>query len=185
MRKSFISLLLLFAIGNKLFAGVEEVQITWNAFKCLATCAPLIERNLNSIGSVSDVRIDAQSGTAFMKWDSTTPFSYEPFRLAASAAGIRIRQMRIRVSGKITHEADQFYIHSDGDNSRFLLLGPIKTEPGRYIPNYNFETHPLTTQDQQKFFKAELNGSTVVISGPLYIPSYWPRVLITEQVKIK
>lgn len=182
MRKIFI-FLWLFAID--LSAGVEEIQISWNALKCLYTCVPSIEKNLYQIGSVSDVKIDAQSGTATMKWDANVPFSYEPFRLASSAAGIRFRHMRVKVSGRIVHDGEFIYIQSPGDNSRFLLIGPIKTEPGRYIPNFSFETHPLTQRDKETLLRAERNGSTVEISGPLYIPSHWPRVLITEQIKVR
>lgn len=184
MKGTLFTILFVLAIGGWLVAEVEMIEIKWNAFKCIGPCSSLIQQNLNAIRTVSNVQIDAPSGTAVMGWDPNYPFSYEPFRFAAGAVGIKIDEMRIRVRGTITHDADNFYLISNGDGARFLLLGPIVTQPGRYIPRYSIYTHPLTGYVKDELLQAERHLLTVLISGPLYLPSYWPRVLIAAQVKI-
>jgi hypothetical protein len=184
MRKWWIGLCALFVTVNFLQAEVEFIQIRWNAFKCLDICTPLIEKNLNAIRNVTNVQINARSGVATMGWSPNYPFSYEPFRLASSAAGIHIDDMRIRIRGTIGHDFDNFYLVSIGDDSRYLLLGPISTVPGRYIPKYNMASYPLSRDTKEQLLEAEKNGLTVVISGPLYLPSRYPHTLIAEQIKI-
>lgn len=185
MINRYFHLMLLLAMSAHLNAEVEMIQIKWNAFKCLNMCTPLIQENLNAIRSVSNVQINAPSGVAVMGWDPNYPFSYEPFRYAAGAVGIKIDEMRIRVRGTITHDANNFYLISTGDGARFLLIGPIHTEPGRYIPRYSLETHPLAPQVKEDLLDAERKNFTVLISGPLYLPSHWPRVLIAEQITVE
>jgi hypothetical protein len=184
MRTWWIGLLALLIFGNFLQAEVEFIEIRWNAFKCLDICTPLIEKNLNAIRDVHNVKINARAGVATMGWSPNYPFSYEPFRLASSAAGIHIDDMRIRVRGTISHDVDNFYLVSSGDDARFLLLGPISTVPGRYIPKYNIASYPLTGDVKEQLLEAEQNRFTVVISGPLYLPSRYPRTLIAAQIKI-
>lgn len=184
MIKKFLSVLLLLAISAHLNAEVEMIQIKWNAFKCLNICTSLIQDNLNAIRSVSNVQIDPRTGVAVMDWDPKSPFSYEPFRYAAGAVGIKIDDMRIRIRGTIVRDGSNLFLVSAGDGARFLLIGPIKTQPGRYVPRYSLESHPLAPGVQEELLNAERNNFTVVIAGPLYLPSHWPRVLITEQIKI-
>jgi hypothetical protein len=183
--KKWINLLLAFlAIGSALEAEVEEVAVTWNAVKCLNACVSLIEQNFNGIHEVSDLKIDSAAGRAVMKWRPNYPFSYEPFRYASAAVGIHITSMRLRVKGTVSHDSNDVYLTSSGDDSRFLLLGPIQTEPGRYTPKYNPATHPLPPEMRDKLLDAEKKGLPVVISGPLLLPSHYTRTLITEQIKV-
>ena len=180
----WLGLFALLVCVNSLQAEVEQIEIRWNAFKCLDTCVPLIQRNLLAIKHVTNLQINARSGTAVMGWNPNYPFTYEPFRLASSAAGIHIDDVRIRVRGTIAHDGDNFYLVSDGDDARFLLIGPLRPESGRYIPNYSLATRPLSGTVKEQLLEAEKNQFTVVISGPLYLPRRYPRTLITEQIKV-
>lgn len=166
-----------------LFSVVESVEIKWNAFKCLDDCVASIEKNLRAIRSVSNIKITARDGRAEMQWNPNEPFSYEPFRLASAAVGIKIDEMRVRVTGTIVHDPSNYYLISGGDGSRFTLMGPIYTEPGRYSPKYSFATHPLTPRLIQQLSEATKQRAIVTISGPLYLPNRWPRYLIIEQIK--
>ena len=180
----WLGLFALLVCINSLPAEVEQIEIRWNAFKCLDTCVPLIQRNLLAIKHVTNLQINARSGTAVMGWNPNYPFTYEPFRLASSATGIHIDDVRIRVRGTIAHDGDNFYLVSDGDDARFLLIGPLRPESGRYIPNYSLATRPLSVTVKEQLLEAEKNQFTVVISGPLYLPRRYPRTLITEQIKV-
>lgn len=185
MRKMLFSLLILLSTGNALFGEVEEIQIKWNSFKCLSPCVDSIAQHLKGINTISDLQINGQGGTAVMKWSQNIPFSYEPFRGAfAAAGGIKIREMRVRVRGKISHDSSNYYLNSTGDQSSFQLIGPIYTEPGRYAPK-NIASHPLTSEMKDQLSEAENHNATVVISGPLYLPSHYPRVLLAEDIKVE
>jgi hypothetical protein len=183
--KKWISLLLILLVfGNTAQSEVEQIVLTWNAFICQDMCIPLIERNFEAIREVRNLQINAPSGVAVMGWDPNYPFSYEPFRYASAAVGIHIDTMRIRVRGTISHDIDNVYLVSNGDDARFLLIGPLHPEPGRYVPNYSLDTHPLPPDIKDRLLEAERKGFTVVISGPLFMPSHYPRTLITEQVRV-
>jgi len=162
-------------------AEVEEVSITWNAFKCQSSCVSEMEKSLGAIHEVTNLKVNP-GGFAIMKWSPTSPFSYEPFRYAAAAVGLRISSMRVRVKGKVVLDGGDFYLISDGDNTKFLLIGPLLVEPGRYSPS-NISTHPLTLPTRQQL--ESLNRSTrgVIITGPLLLPSFYRLALITEQIK--
>jgi hypothetical protein len=177
------SIFSLIAFGQTLQAEIEEIMIRWNAATCLETCIPLLRKSLAAITSVNNLQMNGRSGTAVMGWSPNQPFSYEPFRLASSAAGVRILDMRLRVRGTIAHDIDNFYLVSIGDNARFLLIGPIQANGANYVPYYNLLTHPLTGPVIAKLLEAERNQQTVSISGPLFLPTHYPRTLIAEQIK--
>ncbi len=185
MKKLGWSLLLgLCAFGNSLPAEVEQITVRWNAVTCYDTCTPLLENNLKAIANVTNLQMNGRSGAAVMGWNPHQTFSYEPFRLASSAAGVRLLDVRVRVRGTIAHDADRFYLVSTGDGARFWLLGPIVTGDNRYVPRYNPESYPLVGPVKTQLLEAQEKGQTVVISGPLYLPTRYPRTLIAEQVKI-
>lgn len=177
-------LLCFFLLVNSLSAEVEQITVRWNAVTCYDTCTPLLENNLRAIANVTNLQMNGRSGAAVMGWNPHQTFSYEPFRLASAAAGVRLLDVRVRVRGTIAHDADRFYLVSTGDGARFWLLGPIVTGNDRYVPRYNPESYPLVGPVKAQLLEAEEKGQTVVISGPLYLPNRYPRTLIAEQVKI-
>lgn len=185
MRKiNWTSLLALLVVGNLLHAEIEQIDIRWNAFKCLDACVPFIERGLQGIPQVTHIKINSKEGTASMGWNPASPFSYEPFNLASATAGIHFDEMRLNVKGTISHEGDNLYLTSSGDHTRFLLIGPVKTEPGRYVPRFNVATRPLTGDAKNQLLDAEKNGLMVNISGPLFLPSSHSLTLMAEHIKI-
>lgn len=183
-KKQWISLLLTFlAIGHVLEAEIEKIEMTWNSFKCQNSCVAQIEQNLRAIPQVKNLKVDAAEGAAFMSWAIDYPFSYEPFRYASAAVGIHISTLRVRVRGMVKHDSNHFYLVSAGDNTTFTLVGPLQTEPGRYSP-LNLSLHPLTPDIQGQLLEAEKTGSIIMISGPLYLPSHYNLILVTEQIKL-
>ena len=184
-KKRWIGFLFIFlAYLNPLRAEVETIIVNWDAFKCQDLCTSLIARQFSAIKEVSNLQINAPSGTAVMGWDPNYPFSYEPFRYASAGVGIHITSMRLRVRGTISHDIENIYLVSNGDDARFLLIGPLHPEPGRYVPNYSLATHPLPPEMRERLLEAERKRLTVVISGPLFQPSHYPRTLIVEQMSV-
>ncbi len=185
MKKLFWTLVLLLMTREEgLRAEVEQIILHWNAAICFDICLPRLESSLNSIASVSNVRTDARSGTAVMDWDPKIPFSYEPFRIAAAAAGIYVTDMRIKVKGNISHAGDIFYLISLGDGASFQIIGPLRADPNLYVPRYNLASGPLSLGTKEQLLEAERKGA-VTIAGPLYLPAQYPRIIIAEQIKIQ
>lgn len=179
-----ISLSFLFLVCfQHLPAEIQELTISWNAFKCQSTCIQQIQKHFSTIKGIKNLNVNGSSGVADIEWDPNEPLSYEPFRYAAAAVGININTMRVRVKGRINHSGNNIFIISDKDGSRFHLIGPIYTESGRYTPKYNIDTHPLPQETIEQLLDIEREGHVIVISGPLFLPSHYPLTLVTEQIK--
>lgn len=175
------------AFGNfNLFLNgeVQQINVTWNAFKCQSSCVSQIKSNLEGIAGVEKLEINSQAGSGVIIWKPNVPLSYEPFRYAAAAVGITIDSMRVRVKGTILRNGNNFFLISDGDGTTLQLIGPVASQPGRYIPLYNLASHPLSDAAIEALTRAEQNRSSVLISGPLFLPSYYPLTLIAEQIKL-
>ena len=187
MIKKFFWTLVLFVLAREggLRAEVQQIILHWNAAVCYDICIPRLEGNLKSIPSVSNVQINARSGTAAMGWDPNIPFSYEPFRIAAWAAGIYVSDMRIKVKGNVSHAGDIFYLISLGDGASFQIIGPLHADPNIYVPRYNLASRPLSVETKEQLLEAERQGLPVTIAGPLYLPAQYPRIIIAEQIKVQ
>lgn len=181
----FICLLTIFIFNGcfSLSAEIQSVVIKWNAALCLDVCIPGIERNLQSIQSVTDIRINARAGIAEMGWKPNYPFSFAPFNLATRSVGIRLSDLRLRVQGTIAHDVEGVYLVSLGDNTRFRLIGPIQPLAGRYVVQSNIASHPMPADLQQKLLDAEAQNTIVTVEGPLFEPFRYTNTIISEQVK--
>jgi len=165
-------------------AEIQEIVMKWNALLCLNTCEPFLSQQLNNIPNLSSVRIDPRAGTAIMKWKPEYPFSYEPFNLATRTVGIRIADFRMKIRGTIRQVQDNFYIISAGDNTTFLLLGPVRVTPNRYIVEQNIASHPLSADIRLKLLKLATDQQMVIIEGPLFEPLRYLLMLVVEQLKL-
>ncbi len=177
----FLSILIPF---NFAYAEIKEVIIRWNALTCLDICTPGLEANLRSIKGALRVEINPRGGIAVIGWDPNRTFSYEPFNLATRGSGVRSTDIRLKVAGTITHDASGFYLTSVGDFTRFLLIGPISTQSGRYTINTNIANHPLPPDLQEEFIEAEINGLIVTVEGPLFEPWTYYLNLVADHVSI-
>lgn len=186
MRKMMLGLLLSLCLVNvaSLKAEIEEIVMSWNALLCLNYCIPALQNQLSYIENLSDLQINSRAGTAVMRWKPNYPFSYEPFNLASRTIGIRISDFRVKVRGTIKHQQDNFYLVSIGDNSTFLLIGPIRAEPGRYIIKSNIASHPLSPDLRRQLQISSAKQEVVEIEGPLFEPQRFWLVLEVEQLKI-
>lgn len=164
---------------------VVQVIVKWNAAICLNACTPGLEKNLTAIKAVRDLQINSRAGMAIMGWSPTIQFSYEPFNLATRMVGIRVSDIRVKVRGTIAHDAENFYLVSLGDSSRFRLIGPILPNPDQYTIRQNPETHPLAPSLVTQLLNAEKNQELVTVEGPLFEPNRYTLILITEQTKFQ
>lgn len=184
MQKKIFNLLLICLFSfSALRAEIEEIVMKWNALACLDICIPTLQQQLGYINNVTDLQINARAGTAVMSWKPNYPFSYEPFNLATRMVGNRIIDFRMKVRGTVYRQQDNYYLVSVGDNTSFLLLGPLRAETGRYIIWSNIASHPLSPKLRQQLLFAAENGQIVVIEGPLFEPLRYLLMLIVEQIQ--
>lgn len=180
----YLFLIMGFLVSSlSLKAEVEEIVMKWNALECLNVCIPTLTEQLQFIPNIDNLQINARAGTAVMRWKPNYFFSYEPFNLATRTVGIRIADFRMRVRGTINHQYDNYYLVSLGDNTSFLLLGPLRAEPGRYTIQHNIANHPLSPELRRKLLTAANNNLVVEIEGPLFEPLRYLLMLVVEQIK--
>lgn len=170
------------SMANLLRGDIKQITLTWNAVTCQDTCVAQIHKELSTTKEIHDITINPQEGSAVMQWKTGELFSYEPFRYAMAAVGLSINSMRVHVQGTISHEGETVFLNSTGDNTRFQLVGPIKTQPGRYTPRYNLASYPLSQELLQQLRDFEQQRMKVIVSGPLLLPSHYPLVLIIENI---
>lgn len=166
-----------------LHGDVQEITIKWNAFTCDNYCVPRIESSLKGIRQINNLHIDGPSGAATMGWDPNYPFAYEPFYYAMSLTGVSINDLRMKVRGRIVSDPNDFYLISSGDLARFLLIGPIRVQKDRYVPK-NIASHGFDAATKMQLYHAQDNDLEVTVTGPLYLPTQYPRTLVAEQIKI-
>ena len=186
MQNKFISCFL-FCILFKMSVvqgEIQEIVMKWNALLCLNECESTLANQLNNIANLRGLRIDSRAGTAVMGWQPYNFFSYAPFNLATRTVGIRIADFRLKVSGKIRHSEDNFYMVSEGDNTTYLLVGPIRAVPDRYIIQQNIASRPLSADIRIKLLRLADSQETVIIEGPLFEPLRAWLILIVEQLKL-
>ena len=184
MKTLFFLICVLFLFSQKSSAEVERIMISWNTVICDGICNQRIRTSLLKIKPVVDVQINDTQGVANLLWDSKYPFEYEPFRFAAGEAGIRFNDMRLKVKGKIVTNDKNIFLISDIDLARFLLIGPTKIDPYRYVVPNNIASHPIPAQMEAQLLNARDLNQSVLISGPLFLPRTYDRTLIIEQIQI-
>jgi hypothetical protein len=171
---SLLSILLSFG----LMAEIEQITLKWNPAVCSDICSSTLEKNFQTIKGVSNLQLDHKAGTAAMNWASGIPFSYNPFYAALHSQNLRIKDIYLRIRGNITHDTENFYIVSLGDNTRFHLIGPVQEQPGQYVIQANIATHPLSAELREKLSTAEKNKQTITIEGLLFEPTRHVNTLV-------
>lgn len=184
MKTLILSSCFLFLFIQKSSAEVERIMISWNTIICDGACNQRVKASLQKIKPVIDVQINDNQGVANLLWDSRYPFEYDPFRFAAGEAGIRFNDMRLKVKGKIVSNEKNIFLISDIDSAQFLLIGPTKIDPYRYVVPNNIISHPIPPRMEAQLLNARDLNQTVLVSGPLFLPRSYDRTLIIEQIQI-
>lgn len=173
-----------FALLFNLHSEVDKVILTWDAALCLDQCTLPLEKNLRGIEGVKAIQINAKSGNAVIDWAPNTPFSFGPFNTATRFTGIRLSDIRVRVRGTVSQQGSDFYLTSVGDNTRFLLVGPLKYEPEHYLIKEATASHPIEGNLRTQMQTAVGNNSVVTVEGPLFEPYRMYLAIIVQQFKL-
>lgn len=169
-----------------LHAEIEQITFTWTAAECQANCAALLNLELSKIYGVSEVQVDLNAGQANLKWKPRIAFSYYPLNAAVRMVGPHIRNIRMRVKGKIKHDISNVKLISEGDGTEFYLLNPITPVAGQYVPTHSVFNRELTPDLKKQLLDAESKKQMVTIDGPLF-EAYRspPLMLVVENVSVE
>jgi hypothetical protein len=181
IKKISISIFLLLVMP--IHSEVEEVIFKWNAAICRATCIPFIAKQLEDMPQVTEFRLEAHTGIAYVHWNPKVEFSFGYFNFASRAAGIRIEDIRVRVKGTIIHDHDDIYIISSGDNTHFKVVGNLKTHVNQYTIQANVANHLFSEKQFERLLDAEEKREIVTIEGPLFEPQKNYLTIVSEKIK--
>lgn len=170
MKKTLLLLLFCFAINMPLYSLVESITIRWVPMRCADTCVRLLEREFRKVQGIDQIFIDQGSGQATLTWKEKIPFQFVSVSTAMRLVGLSMREIRIRVSGTISHRGDSFYIISEGDNTPFELLNPIIPVPQGVTPEFNANARKLTPALRQRLLEGQMSKQTATVEGPVFMP---------------
>jgi len=173
MRFSATSLLLAVLIWCHpgLSAEIEAITIKWIAQECTDACIQNLAQRFLSIPGTAELLMNGGQGQAVIRWKPYAPFSFDSINSAMRLAGPRIKDIRFKVRGTVIGSGGNYVLRSLGDNTQFVLLGPVQPSTTQYVQQYSMESHPLSAESLQRFYDAQRNNVVVTIEGPLYEPT--------------
>lgn len=172
-------------LSARLCAQVETVTIKWTPGLCLESCVNQLQSQFMRIPGVDQANIDQGTAQAVLLWRPDAPFSFTAVKNAMAMIGLKIHDIRLKVTGTITHDQLNIILVSEGDGSHFTLLGPVTPRPSQQVVQYNVETHSLSPDRKEQLLQSEIDQNTVTIEGPLFMPFRSPPyLLILEKMKV-
>lgn len=162
---------------------ISKVTVKWkNPGICLDSCITDMAKHFGSMNGAAEVILNQGGGQVDIRWKPRIPFSYSPINTAMRMVGPSIHEMRVSVRGTVTHSSNTFILESLGDNTKFVLLGPVNPSMSQYTVVHNTDNRPLSEETRMRFLKAEKNFEVVEIEGPLLDPwRYQVLYLIVEK----
>lgn len=175
-------------LASLLEAEIQSFTMIWNQQLCTPTCAAQLAQRLSkNTPGVEKAEVSQAAGRADVVWSKNVPFSFQPINNAVRFVGIRPRLFRIKVRGTIqVVNGRDFTLISTGDNTPFVLRGPIQPSTTRYTEQYNPQSHFLNQQLVQQLSEIARLRQTVVIDGPFFEPFRSPpNQLIIESISVE
>lgn len=153
------------------YAEVSQVTIKWlNPVICQQGCINDMAKQFGSMNGAAEVILNQGAGQVDIRWKPRVQFSYYPLNTAMRLVGPSIHDIHMKVRGTITHNSNTFTLESLGDNTRFLLLGPVEPNMNQYTVVHNTDNRPIPDDIKVKLLNAEKNFEVVEIEGPLMDP---------------
>lgn len=178
-----ISLLL---ISPPLYSEVLEVFVSWNNSGCKERCAELLHERFEKMPQVESVTMNPSAGNARLKWNPTSPFSYQVIKNQLQRVGVGLNELRVRVRGRGVPSGKGVSLISLGDNTRFTLISHLRNRPEKYISRPDGSKLDLSSNLQEKILNAAQEDKAIVIEGPIYQPHRSPPLyLVVSRLQIE
>lgn len=168
---------------NGLQAEIISLTIKWTGLLCQEACVKQLEQQFKKIPGVDSFVISGAAGQINVVWKPNASFSFTPINTAMRMVGLSPLDIRLKVRGKLRHDARSVTLVSDGDYTRFNLLNPVLPEMNRQAAEFNLAARALTPPLRQKLLDAEAADMTATIEGVLFMPMRTPGLnLVVEQL---
>lgn len=168
------------------FAEIQEIMIRFNPGVCNRNCpAFLQETMLKRVPAIKEIRMNATEGRMDMVWRPNAPYNYQTIDYAMRWVGLSILEMRMKVQGKMSHNGDNFFLTSTGDNTNIQLFSQIKPSENLYVERNNISAYTVDEAVRAKMLDAEKNNLLVFAEGQVLMPWRYltPPVLILSNFK--
>lgn len=167
-------------------AEIERVMVKWTPSLCQDSCVQGLKKQFANQQGVAEVEINQPAGQANLKWKPNVAFTFQAIHNAMAMIGLYINDLRVIVTGKISHDGNTVRLTSPTDGTTFQLLGPTQAQPLQYAQKYNIATHDLSEDTRQALLAAEKANQKVTIEGPIFEPYRAPPLrLIIERMQIE
>lgn len=162
---------------------ISKATVKWlNPGSCQESCITDMAKQFSAMNGAAEVILNQGAGQVDIRWKPRVPFSYYPINTAMRLVGPAINEIRASVRGTISHSSKTFILESLGDNTKFVLLGPVIPSMSQYTVTHNTDNRPLPAELQARLLKAEKDFEVVEIEGPLLDPwRYQVLYLIVEK----
>lgn len=186
MKILFLQLLLSLFIFP-VYGEIEWIKIKWNSPLCPDSCIQNLHKQFEQIKGVSEISIDQSAGQAVLKWKVNQPYAFQPINIAMRMVGLTILDYRIRVKGRIFIDGKTFKLLSIGDDTTFVLLGPINNmNLNQQSIEFSAQNRQITGDLKEKLLAAKKANAAVTIEGVLFEPQRQPLIqLVIEQLNIE
>lgn len=155
-------------LQTSLFGNIHSATLRWTPGQCSASCARALTDQWNRLEGVASVQMDQNAGQAILTWRPNAIFSYPRLHAATAMVGIYLKEIRLTVSGTITHNAQIISLVSLGDGTTFQLLGPLAPSSSGQTIVASPASHPIPPYLHEQLLAAESNQQVVTIEGPLF-----------------
>jgi hypothetical protein len=177
--------LTLMLLPFSLNAEISKVTVKWlNPIICQEGCVNEMTKQFGTMNGAAEVIINQGGGQVDIRWKPRTIFSFAPLNTAMRLVGPSINAVNVSVRGTVSHSGNTFTLDSLGDNTKFILLGPVNPNMKQYTVVHNTDNRPLPDDVKTKLLEAEKNFEIVQIDGPLLDPwRYQVLYLVVEKLE--
>lgn len=162
-----------------------EIVVKWLPGSCGDSCVQQLDRQLHSIKDVAEIKFEGTNNQATLRWRPDRHFSFTPIDNAFRYVGVDMNEIFVTVRGTITSTHRDVTITSLGDNSKFILLSPLRTNPAEAPMPNNIQSYALKPETREQLLPTESIYQIVTAEGSLFEPERSPpNLLILEKVTI-
>jgi hypothetical protein len=127
-----------------------------------------LAKYLSQMPGVAAVNMNLQVGQASLQWQPNAPFSMINLTNTVARSGAFLDNIHMRVRGTIQARGKDLILVSIGDNTPFVLLGPLQVIPGRNSDPFLIQSYPLTPFLISQLTLGMQQNQIALIEGPLY-----------------
>lgn len=177
---------LLFAMPSPCRSEIEEVIIKWDPLLCKQACIKGLEKRFGQVPGVQSVEMNRAEGSSKMSWKPNVPFAFTPLNAALRWIGIRQNDVRVKVRGTVSESGNAFFLISNGDRTKFVLINRVYSDPGEYVVQFNTQNREIKGELAKTLREVKKAKDIVSINGTLFMPLRSPPnplYLIVDQIQ--